>query len=83
MLEKSKLVPIMHRICRRLGAAYCAYGDPAYPQGAYLAGPFKHTNLNVREARFNRKMSANRIPNEWGFGKIKLNFSYLDFEKRG
>ena len=26
-------------------------------------------------------MSAVRITNEWGFGKIKGNFAYLDFSK--
>jgi len=26
-------------------------------------------------------MSRARIPNEWGFGKLKLNFAYLDFKQ--
>ena len=38
LLERSHLVPILSRICRRLGYAYCAFGDPAYPHGTYIQG---------------------------------------------
>ena len=85
ILEQSGLVRIMHRICRRLGEDYCMYGDPAYPQSRWIASPFRQVSrqlpLNTVEARFNAWMSSLRIPNEWGFGRIKTNFAYLDFSK--
>jgi len=81
MLRKSGLIRIMRRICRRLGQAYCLYGDPAYPLSDWMSCPFKHARLNADEAHFNTQMSRTRIPNEWGFGKIKGNFAFLDFSK--
>ena len=81
MLDKSFLVRIMQRICRRLGSVYCFYGDPAYPLSHWIMCPFKHRMLNGAEAHFNTEMSKTRIPNEWGFGKLKNNWGYLDFSK--
>ena len=81
MLDKSNLIRIMRRICRRLGRVYCLYGDPAYPLSRWLMAPFKHRMLNGAEANFNTQMSKARIPNEWGFGKIKGLWAYLDFRK--
>jgi len=81
MLHESRLIPIMRRISRRLGQAYCLYGDPAYPLSRWMSAPFKHAVLNADEAHFNTQMRRTRIPNEWGFGKIKGNFAYLDFSK--
>ena len=46
-----------------------------------MSCPFKHARLNADEAHFNTQMSRTRIPNEWGFGKIKGNFAFLDFSK--
>ena len=80
LLERSHLVPILSRICRRLGYAYCAFGDPAYPHGTYIQGPYPPPQSPM-ETIFNKQMSAVRIPQEWGFGKIKSLWSYLDFKK--
>jgi hypothetical protein len=80
MLDKSEVVRIMRRICRRVGRTYQLYGDPAYPQSQWIGGPFQHMNLDDAESDFNARMSSTRISNEWGFGRIKLNWAYLDFE---
>jgi hypothetical protein len=37
--------------------------------------------LNNAEASFNVSMSSARIPNEWGFGKVRANWAYLDYHK--
>jgi nuclease HARBI1 len=81
MLERSRLVRVLRRMSRKLGRIYCGYGDPAYPQSLWLLGPFRHRMLNHAEAGFNTRMSATRIPNEWGFGKVRANWAYLDYHK--
>lgn len=81
MLDQSGVVRVMRRICRRLGKAYQLYGDPAYPQSQWIGTPFPtHSRLTPAEALFNAQMSSTRISNEWGFGKIKLNWHFLDLE---
>ena len=80
MMDQSGLVRTMRRVCRRLGVAYSLYGDPAYPQSDWISGPFQHTRLTSEEEEFNAGMSSTRISNEWGFGKIKLNWAFLDLE---
>ena len=80
MLDCSQVVRIMRRCCRRLGTTYQLYGDPAYPQSPWIGGPFRHTHLNAAETQFNALMSSTRISNEWGFGRVKLQWAYLDFE---
>lgn len=52
----------------------------AYPESDSIKCPFKGLRLTVLEACFNQDMSRARIPNEWGFGKLKSLFAYLDFE---
>ena len=82
MLEYSGVIPAMRRISAGLGCDYQLYGDPAYPLSPYLGAPFPSTILlNGAEAQFNVDMSRSRIAVEWGFGKVKGNFAYLDFEK--
>ena len=75
MLDESRVVPFMRR-------TYQLYGDPAYPLSPWLGAPFPSDGLITgEEARFNKTMSAARIAVEWGFGKIKVNWAYLDFKK--
>jgi len=80
MMDRSRVVPIMRRCCRLLGRVFQLYGDPAYPQSQWIGGPFRHDGLDAEEALFNVRMSSTRIANEWGFGKIKLLWAFLDFE---
>ena len=44
-----------------------------------IQGPFQDTPLTVAEEQFNKTMSRIRVPNEWGFGKIKVLFAYVAF----
>ena len=68
--------------CRYARRTYQLFGDPAYPLSPWLSAPFPVVaNMTGAEARFNRDMSSVRITVEWGFGKIKGNWAYLDFER--
>ena len=80
MLDQSRLVRVMRRCCRLAGKTYQLYGDPAYPQSPWIGGPFRHADLDHAETQFNALMSSTRISNEWGFGRVKLLWAYLDFE---
>jgi hypothetical protein len=80
LLDQSRVLDVMRRCCRGLGCTFQLYGDPAYPQSQYLSGPYRSEGLDKEEALFNVGMSSTRIANEWGFGKIKLLWAYLDFE---
>lgn len=80
MMDKSELERILRRCSNGLGRIFCAYGDAAYPASHYIRCPFKHLLLTIQEATFNKCMSKARIPNEWGFGKLKLNFAFLDYK---
>lgn len=82
MLKRSYLVRILRRMSRTAGQAYCVYGDPAYPQSDWVCGPYRDLILDREETKFNLAMSRCRIPNEWGFGKIRSNWAYLDFAKK-
>jgi hypothetical protein len=79
MIEKSGLEGIMRECNRELGFTYCLYGDAAYGQSRVIQGPFQDTPLTVAEEQFNKTMSRIRVPNEWGFGKIKVLFAYVAF----
>ena len=82
MLDRSGVISVMRRACRRAGRTYQLYGDPAYPLSPWLSAPFDASGfITGEEAHFNKRMSSVRIAVEWGFGKIKNNFAYLDFEK--
>merc|ERR1719424_2734128 len=81
MFHRSRLLRILRRMSRAMGRVYCAYGDPAYPQSRWMCGPFRQLALNRGQAEFNKQMSACRIPNEWGFGKIRTNFAFVDYSK--
>lgn len=82
MLHQSGVIPALRRACRRAGRTYQLYGDPAYPLSPWLSAPFQDPGLlTAAEARFNEDMSSARVAVEWGFGKIKVNWAYLDFKK--
>lgn len=59
---------------------YCIYGDPAYPITAQLLAPYRG-DVTEEEAAFNKEMSRVRQTVEWGFGKVKSLFAFLDFKK--
>ena len=49
----------------------------------YVQGPFREFlgPLTEPEAQFNAAMSGLRVPNEWGFGKIKVLFSFVSWSR--
>ncbi len=58
------------------------YGDPAYPLGIHLQGPFKDRQLTPDMQMFNKAMSAVRVSVEWMFGSISNYFSLIDMKKQ-
>ena len=80
MLNCSGLVRVMRRISRWHGRTFRLYGDPAYPQSQWIGGPYRGPALTDSQVHFNSRMSSTRIVNEWGFGRIKTNWAFLDFE---
>ena len=62
------------------GNKYCIYGDPAYPVTEQLRALFRG-NLTPQQQRFNKEMSNVREAVEYGFGKVKSYFAFVDFKK--
>ena len=62
---------------------YCLYGDAAYGQSRVLQGPFKFSEgpITSEEQAFNTSMSKMRVPNEWGFAKVKVLFAFVSWSR--
>lgn len=61
---------------------YVIYGDPAYPMSELiLIKPYCSRILTEEQVAFNRAMSSVRQAVEWGFGKVIIEFAFLDFKK--
>lgn len=60
---------------------YSIYGDPAYPQSAWIHGGYRNPAGGSEQAEYNTIMSKVRETVEWGFKDIIQQFSYLDFKK--
>ena len=60
---------------------YALYGDPAYPQSAYLFGGFRNPPAGSREAQWNTNMSSVRESVEWGFAYINQQWAFVNFKK--
>ena len=54
--------------------SFCLYGDPAYPLGIHLQGPFKDRQLTPQMQMFNKAMSTVRVSVERMFGSISNYF---------
>ena len=80
MLRESGLLPQLHQLMPLNGVFYSLYGDPAYPQSAYLFGGYRNAGNGTPQAAFNTAMSAIREPVEWSFKEIIAQFSFLDFK---
>lgn len=83
LLKESGVEEIMRDCNARLGWTYCLYGDAAYGQSRVIQGPFKESAgpLTPREEQFNKAMSVLRVPNEWGFGKVKMLFAFVSWSR--
>ena len=81
MLGVSGLTNKLSRFQTPTGEPCILYGDPAYGLARNIIGPFRGAHIADDEQPLNTEMSKVRTCVEWGFGKICLNFAYLDFKK--
>jgi len=80
MLGKSNLVQQLRDMTENNNLIYSLYGDPAYPQSAYILGGFNNPANGSHKAAWNTAMSKVRIVVEWGFNEIITSWRYLDFK---
>ena len=57
MLQESGILPNLGRVAFYDGGPLCIYGDPAYPLGIHLQGPFKAAHLTPEMVAYNKAMS--------------------------
>jgi hypothetical protein len=85
MLRESNLLPKLEEcipITRNNRIPlYQLYGDPAYPQSAYLFGGFRYARAGA-EAEWNTQMSKVRESVEWLYGEIVSLWSFLDMKRK-
>ena len=74
MLQESGILPNLGRVAFYDGGPLCIYGDPAYPLGIHLQGPFKAAHLTPEMVAYNKAMSEVRVSVEWMFGNITKYF---------
>ena len=82
MLYQSGLLPQLQQHAFHDGTPLCLYGDPAYPLGVHLQGPFKDRQLTPEMRNYNKAMSAVRVSVEWMFGCIRNYFQFVDFKSQ-
>ncbi len=82
MLYQSGLLPLLEQHAVHNGTPLCLYGDPAYPLGVHLQGPFKDRQLTPGMELFNKSMSSVRVSVEWMFGSICNYFALIDMKKQ-
>ncbi|KAE8953635.1 hypothetical protein PF005_g32953 [Phytophthora fragariae] len=58
------------------------YGDPAYGVSEYLCCPFALAAHGSLEEEFNARMSSVREAVEWGFGRVKTLWSFINWDKK-
>ena len=80
MLGMSNLLPQLATMMPPGGPIYALYGDPAYPQSAYLIGGISGAQDGSDEAAWNTAMSGGRIAVEWTFGEVGRQFRQLDLK---
>ena len=81
MLYQSGLLPLLQQHAFYDGTPLCLYGDPAYPLGVHLQGPFKDRQLTPEMQSYSKAMSAVQVTLEWMFGCIG-NFQFVDFRSQ-
>ena len=82
MLQESGVLPNLSRVAFYNDEPLCIYGDPAYPLGVHLQGPFKEARLTPDMEAYNKAMSEVRVSVEWMFGNITKYFSFVDFKRQ-
>ena len=82
MLHESRVLPNLRQVAFHNGVPLCLYGDPAYPLGVHLQGPFREPALTPEMQAYNKAMSELRVSVEWMFGNITKFFSFVDFKRQ-
>lgn len=82
MLYESGVLPNLRRVAFYNNQPLCLYGDPAYPLGVHLQGPFKERQRTPEMQAYNKAMSEVRVSVEWMFGNITKYFSFVDFKRQ-
>ena len=80
MLDESGLLPMLTQLMPADSPIFSLYGDPAYPQSAYLYGGFRAALPGSAEAKWNTRMSKVREVVEWLFKEIISKWAFLDFK---
>lgn len=78
MLSDTNLYTELMEIAVHGSTAYVIY---AYPMSELILKPYCSRILTPKQVTFNRAMSSVRQAVEWGFGKIIIEFAFLDFRK--
>ena len=82
MLNQSGLLNDLRQIAFYNGEPLCLYGDPAYPLGVHLQGPYRNPNISPEQMQYNQAMSEVRVFVEWLFGNITNHFKFIDFKRQ-
>ena len=81
-LYESALLPNHRRVAFYNNQLLCLYGDPAYPLGVHLQGPFRDRQLTPQMQVYNKAMSEVIVAVEWMFGNISRYFGFVDFKRQ-
>ena len=68
-------------ISDRNGNTMMVFADSAYGLHPHLIAMFKNSNKTAAQIAFNTNMSSVWQCVEWGFGKLKKQFAFLQFDK--
>ena len=79
LMSKSQLLNKLQAFTPNGAVIYSLYGDPAYPQSAYVYGGYRNPPPGSAQAAWNTQMLKVREVVEWGFANIVSNWSFLDF----
>ena len=82
MLNQSGLLSDLRQVAFYNGEPLCLYGDPAYPLGVHLQGPYRNPNISPQQMQYNQAMSEVRVSVKWLFGNITNYFKFIDFKRQ-
>lgn len=81
VVAASNLLERLWNSCVVGGVLYYVSGDSGYSNSPCVIVPYPKTaTMNAAERRFNNRMSAIRVPNEWSFGHVKQLFPFVDYD---
>ncbi len=79
MYGVSQLDASLQTVHDSAGAQMAIYGDAAYPLRPWLLTPYQGNLLNPQQKFFNSSMNPLRTCVEWGFAKLFMHFSFLNY----